>query len=527
MRHSRCPAFAGPRLAAAVIAAALLFPSLAARGDGRQPYPADALVFLSTAAIDRILSAADDTEYRVAGIDGLGLRLVSLRTAFTDRPGLLRAVIDASLPDDPAAMRLTATGRLLAERAAPDGRLLLRPRLTTLVAEDGGDGLDDALRAIAIGSVSAGLNALADSAPALDFNLQRLIELTEPARQYPLSFQLGGARVEASLHAPAFRLQWQVATQSLHYGSRGLVALLSVSAPAGNGPPTAPAPHPGGVDPASLQSLVPPGQDAYIHIQGTSLARLAASLNRLPPQSRTLGLTLKRSRGTLFSRKRLGLGCGSNARLAPADGLLGGFALGPIASRWQGGRLALALPLWVDLQAHALVRVKGFPAPCGLTSPRPRCRCARGKTGFGVRSRMRQAIDLAAEAAFGEAADGGVEYRLLLRAPRRLQIEPRLSLGRLGSLPIPVEMPMPVGEMARGRVPLLLDQAGRIHLGIPPSVIKDYQLRLTNSLFQADGSGLAAGFALSIDYRDPPPVQGYQTLIREPETSTLDSGPTL
>jgi hypothetical protein len=469
------------------------------------PYPADALAFLSSETIDHILSAADDTEYALPGSNDARLRIVKLRTAFDQQPGLLRAGLVIELPGLRDPLTIEAGVRLLPERdpAAPE-RLLLRPEITELRPKLSGDFVDDTLRTVAVGTVKSGLDALAETMPGLDFDLQRDVHLAQPRSSHEVEFRIGEAWVQGHLQAPAITMAMHITTRELLYSRRGLFALVDIDTgsratdPRTSGPTTIA----DTLDPEALDTLVPPGAQAFLHIHGATLQRLTNDLNRLPPQARTLSLYSTNAGGKLFSRDRLGLGCGSDGRLTNPGAVAGGFVLGPIRSHWVDGRLDLQLPLWVQMGARARVRVKGFPAPCGLTSPRPRCRCARGKTSFAANTRIDEGISLYAAIDFIGGFDTGVDYRVLLTAPETLNLAPRVSIGRLGSVRIPVDIPVPIGEVARGPLPLLLEQRGRILLGMPPTITKAYQLRLRNDYLQADQNGLGLGFTLDLEFRE-------------------------
>jgi hypothetical protein len=491
--HKPLPGTAALLLA---IVSLLLGPAPTSAQPGPAPYPADALVFLSGNTIDRILSAADDTEYQLPGSDNARLRVIRLRTAFDQQPGLLRASLQVSLPGLQGLLSIEAGVRLLPEHNATNGRLLLRPQITELGPELSGDLLNDTLRAVAVGTVKSGLDSITETMPGLDFDLQREIRLAQPQSSHPVEFRLGKAWVEGQLQAPAMVMDMHVVTRDLLYSRRGLFALIDIgSGPATTRPTVTTTP-----DPAILDTLVPPNEHTFLHLRGTTLQRLANDLNRLPPQARTLNLYSSDTGGKLFSRGRLGLGCGSDGRLINPGAVAGRFVLGPIRSHWADGRLDLQLPLWIQMGARARVRVKGFPAPCGLTSPRPRCRCARGKTSFAANTLINEGIGLYAAIDFVPGLEAGVDYRVLLTAPESLSLSPRVSIGRLGSLRIPVDIPVPIGEVARGPLPLALEQRGRLLLGIPPTVSKAYELRLSNTRLEADQNGLGLGFSLDLEF---------------------------
>jgi len=470
------------------------------------PYPADALVFVTTGVIDKILSAADDSSYQLPGLEHASLHVIRIRADFANHPGQLQAQFEVLLPGTDQPLRLHATGRLQPEMDTKrPGRLLLRPQLTTLQLDRRAGENDakahtglfgNALQMLSLASIKGALNSLASSMQALDLDLQRQITLAQPASTHAVEFRIGGADVDATVQVPALSLGLRVSTRELVFSSRGLFALLDI------GNPATPAPQRQIVDtdPTLLDPLPPANNPVFVHIRGNTLARLSMALNRLPAQSRTINLYSNWSHGKLFSRRRLGLGCGSHGRLINPAAVVGGFSLGEIQAQWQPRGLALSLPLWVEMGAQARVSIHGFPAPCGLTSPRPRCRCARGKTRFRVQSRVSEPVRLFAEVGFEASGDGGIDYQLTLDAPKALKLSPQLQLGRIGSLSVPATLPLPLGVIAAGRLPLLLQQRGQIHLGIPATRRRDYQLKLTNEQLRVDDSGLAAGFSLRLTF---------------------------
>lgn len=491
-------------------------------------YPADAMVFVSAEVVDTILSAADDSEYQLPGLNGASLRVIRLRNNFAAHPGQLKGELEARLPRREQPLKFTATARLRTE-ADPQrpGLLLLRPEIVTLSPEFNGGMLDNALTMMAAATVRGALNTLANSMPALDLKLQRQIRLAQPASTQPIEFRIGGASVSADLQVPALTMPLRVSTRDLRFSQRGAFALLDIqpaalapialSLPAKDAADTAPAASPTPADTAStLDALVPQHTQTFVHIRGAALARLAAVYNSLPQQSRTLTLYSTWSHGKLFARKRLGLGCGVHGRLLNPGAVVGGLSLGALQARWRQQRLELQLPLWVEMETQARVNINGFPAPCGLTSPRPRCRCARGKTQFRVQSHLSEPVQLngaitfsaaggmaaTAATASGAAENGvpasGIRYAIELTAPRTLALSPQVQLGRIGSLSVPARLPLPIGEVAHGELPLLLEQHGKLKLGIPPTVSRNYRLQLRTSRVSSDDSGLSAAFSLSL-----------------------------
>jgi len=464
------------------------------------PYPADAVVFVSGQVVDQILSAADNSEYTLPGLNNASVRVIAIRSDFAATPGQLKADFEAQIPGIDKPLRLQASGRLVPERDPQDQqRLLLRPMLSSLRPrlENGGGLLDNAMQIMTVATLQGALNSLAESMPALDFGLQRDITLARPPSTHPTWFTVGQAEVSADLQVPAMSMTLQVSTWDLRFSERGLFALLDIRPPGSAISSTAR----GDVDVAALDALVPAGEQTFIHLRGDALARLAMDFNSLPQKSRTLSLYSTWSKGKLFSRKRLGMGCGSYGRLINPGAVAGAFTLGAMQAYWTPQGLALQLPLWVEMGARAKVSVNGFPAPCGLTSPRPRCRCAKGKTNFPVQSRVSEEIRLFGGIGFAASDDGSIEYQVELSAPPALKLSPQLQLGRIGSLTVPATLPVPTGVVSRGTLPLLLHQQGRIRLGIPATLSLGYQLRLENRHLRVDASGLSAVFSLSLQFQ--------------------------
>ena len=462
-------------------------------------YPGDGLVFLSAAVLDRLLSAANGSEYYLVEGDGPRLRVLDLRTAFDARPGGLHADLEAIIPGRAEPIPLTATGVLQAvvdtdADAATPQRLRLRPHLTELSPQLSGSAFDDMLRLLAAATVKTALNTLAGTLPAFDLPLARDFTLRRPASLHPVNFRLGNASIEGELQVPALRLTLSLAVRDLVFSRRGLFAVLSVG-DAGDVAPAAAADE--------LDALIPVGEDLVLLLKGGALVRLVETLNTLPPAARALGFRSNAARGRLASRKRLGLGCGSDARLNHPRALRGVFHLGPTRARWRDARLGLASTLGVDLRAGVEVRVKGFPAPCGLTSPRPRCRCAKGKTRFTLPVSINQGLGLAAELGFERRGDGGVDYHIDLVAPRELRLKPRIHLGRLGSFGIPMTIATPLGTINRGALPTVMEHAGSVEVGYPPGLPRHWRLRLTNTRVETDATGVAAGFAVELEFLEP------------------------
>ena len=158
--------------------------------------------------------------------------------------------------------------------------------------------------------------------------------------------------------------------------------------------------------------------------------------------------------------------------------------------------------LGVDLRAGVEVRVKGFPAPCGLTSPRPRCRCAKGKTRFTVPVSINQGLALAGALGFERKADGSADYWFDLTAPRELRLAPRIHLGRLGSFTIPLAIATPLGTLSRGPLPTVMEREGSVDLGYPPVLQRHWRLRLQNTRIDTDAVGVAAGFKVELEFLD-------------------------
>ena len=473
------------------------------------PYPSDAMVFVSGDVVDAILSAADDSQYQLPGLENASLRIIQLRNNFAEQPGQLKGKLEARLPRRDQPLSFTATARLRTE-ADPGrpGRLLLRPEIVSLNPKLSGGMLDNALTMIAAATVRSALNTLADTMPALDLDLQRQIRLMQPAATKALEFRIGGASVDAELQVPALAMALRVSTRDLRFSKRGAFALLNIQ-PAAQPTVALKLSKNSSNAQAALDRLVPTDTQTFVHIRGDTLARLATIYNTLPQQMRTLTLYSIWSHGKLFTRKRLGMGCGTHGRLLNPGAVVGGLSLGALQARWYQQQLQLQVPLWVELETQARINVNGFPAPCGLTSPRPRCRCARGKARFRVQSHVSEPIQLFGAIDFSAATQshsdqdpppGGIRYSIDLTAPTALKLSPHLQLGRIGSLSVPVTLPLPIGEVAHGELPLLLQQHGRLRLGIPPAVNRDYHLQLSTRQVRSDASGLSAALQLSLTY---------------------------
>lgn len=476
-----------------------MLPLLPISVQAQAPYPADAVVFVSSQVVDDILSAADNSEYTLPGLNNASVRVIEIRSDFAASPGQLKAQFEAQIPGIDKPLLLQASGRLVPERDQQDQRLLLRPMLSSLHPrlKNSGGLLDNAMQIMTVATLQGALNSLAESMPALDFGLQRDITLASPPSTHPTYFKLGQAEVSADLQVPAMSMTLRVSTWDLRFSKRGLFALLDIRPPGSALSGTVR----DDVDVAALDALVPAGAESFIHLRGDALARLVMDYNTLPPKSRTLSLYSTWSKGKLFSRKRLGMGCGSHARLINPGAVAGAFSLGTMQAYWTPEGLALQLPLWVEMGAQAKVSINGFPAPCGLTSPRPRCRCAKGKTNFPVQSRVSEEIRLYGGIDFSAGNDGSVEYQIELSAPPALQLSPRLQLGRIGSLTVPATLPLPTGVVSRSALPLLLRQQGRIRLGIPATLSLGYRLRLRNRRLTIDATGLSASFSLSLQFQ--------------------------
>ena len=251
------------------------------------------------------------------------------------------------------------------------------------------------------------------------------------------------------------------------------------------------------VAPAARDLLVS-GADIQVAIPYAPLVTAVTGFNRLGQPARTVTVrSVGAPKGHLWEDPAW---CNSYAEVQGPGALTGEAILSRFAASTRpDGGIALAVHLDVNIEAQLRWNFMGrrmtlpFGGGSGACPP-------GGGFGGSIGATGKTASDLAALISLSQDRDtGSLDYVVDLTAPSSSSITLSFGLPGIGKVGIPMSVPLPLGRLTAGKVPLVFNQAGQFDL--PGGGVRTYDARLRPSGFTTDGTQAVASWTSQVTFR--------------------------
>jgi hypothetical protein len=213
-----------------------------------------------------------------------------------------------------------------------------------------------------------------------------------------------------------------------------------------------------------------------------------SKLNQLPQPARTITLQSTSGNGPLWQDGPTW--CNSYVELKDPDSLSATAVLSGLTAKADANG-AIELDAHVDAslqQAKLHFQFMGPRVSIGIGNVCP----PGGGVGSVVGATGQKSVDLVTKLSFSQLSDSGtLGYSVQLISPNKTSMTLSVGLQPIGNIGIPMDLPLPVGNLASAAVPMLFSKQGQFLVG---GVKKKYSVTLTPAGFSADQAGLTASW---------------------------------
>lgn len=183
--------------------------------------------FVSTAAINQVLSGADGRDFTLRRSPGTIIHLTSIRAAFED--GYPRLLVDATARRGRAQIHLRVEAYLEAVVDIADlDRADMKVRLVDVAPDIKAGGFEFQLRGVARDVVKARLYEYESSLPSFTLPLRREFRIDQAAGTVEAAVPLGDAKVPVKIFRPAISDSPALRAKRIVFLSDGLHLLLAL-----------------------------------------------------------------------------------------------------------------------------------------------------------------------------------------------------------------------------------------------------------------------------------------------------------
>ena len=244
---------------------------------------------------------------------------------------------------------------------------------------------------------------------------------------------------------------------------------------------------------AASASMLVNGIDLQVRFPYAPLVAAVTKINNRPEVERTIALQSTAVSGNLWADSPTW--CNSSLYLARAEGLRGSAILsGFNAAAEQDGSLSLGLHVEMKAQVDAHWHFKGARFNIYLAGHKIGNACPPGGgLGGDIGGHGETSLDGAASLRLTQVPTSGeLAWALTVISPQTVNMTLSIGFQHIGDLGIPQSFNVPLGQVAKGRFPLLLLQNGKFSL--PGGGERTYKATLTPVEFQTSGWGVVAGW---------------------------------